>query len=226
MNRFLVTALVIAIVAGCGSSGSAASPTPAATPDVIETLASVQPSVAPTVAATEPPTPPATPRPTPFPTAVFAALSDDPVSEDLAAKLQAALASWTDFGDGGMAATVMTPDGTWSGAVGKADGVHDLAVDSQFNIGSGTKPIIAAQVMLMVESGEISLDAPATDYLRSDFDFDFDSNGATIRQLLSHRSGIPDWYPAEPRALWRPIRSRSHAGGARSAPATSFRKLR
>ena len=45
--------------------------------------------------------------------------------------------------------------------------------------------------MLMVEAGEISLDAPATDYLPADFDFD--TNGATIRQLLSHRSGIPNW---------------------------------
>ncbi len=67
-----------------------------------------------------------------------------------------------------------------------------MQVDSQFGIASGTKPIIAAQVMQLVEAGEISLDAPATDYLPADFAFD--TNGATIRQLLSHRSGIPDWY--------------------------------
>ncbi len=65
-------------------------------------------------------------------------------------------------------------------------------IDSQFGIASGTKPIIAAQVMQLVEAGEISLDAPATEYLPADFTFD--TNGATIRQLLSHRSGIPDWY--------------------------------
>ena len=46
--------------------------------------------------------------------------------------------------------------------------------------------------MQLVEAGEVSLDAPATDYLPADFTFD--TNGATIRQLLSHRSGIPDWY--------------------------------
>ena len=68
------------------------------------------------------------------------------------------------------------------------------AVDSQFGIASGTKPIVAAQVMQLVEAGEISLDAPATEYLPADFTFD--TNGATIRQLLSHRSGIPDWYGA------------------------------
>jgi D-alanyl-D-alanine carboxypeptidase len=46
--------------------------------------------------------------------------------------------------------------------------------------------------MQLVEAGEVSLDAPATEYLPADFTFD--TNGATIRQLLSMRSGIPDWY--------------------------------
>ncbi len=79
--------------------------------------------------------------------------------------------------------------------LGTADGVHDMQPDSQFGIASGTKPIIAAQVMQLVEAGEVSLDARATEYLPADFTFD--TNGATIRQLLSHRSGIPDWYGDE-----------------------------
>ena len=83
-----------------------------------------------------------------------------------------------------MSATVMTADGTWSGATGSADGVRDVRVDSQFGIASITKSVIAAQVMQMVEAGELSLDAPATDYLPANFDFD--TNGATIRQLLEH----------------------------------------
>ncbi|HUG95366.1 MAG TPA: serine hydrolase domain-containing protein, partial [Pleomorphomonadaceae bacterium] len=147
---------------------------PATTPGATSSAASVQPSVAATA----------------FPTGAFAALSDDPVPEDVAAKLEAALADLA--GGGGIAATVVTPEGTWSGAAGKADGIHDMQPDSQFGIASGTKPIIAAQVMRLVEAGEISLDAPAMDYLPADFTFD--TNGATIRQLLSHRSGIPDWY--------------------------------
>jgi D-alanyl-D-alanine carboxypeptidase len=46
--------------------------------------------------------------------------------------------------------------------------------------------------MQLVESSELSLDAPATDYLPADFTFD--TNGATVRQLLGMRSGIPDWF--------------------------------
>jgi D-alanyl-D-alanine carboxypeptidase len=180
----LASVLVIAIVAGCAGSVSSASPgavtppsPPAATPGTASAVASVRPSAATTA----------------FPVEAFATLTDDPVQPDLASKLQAALSAMPPEG-GGIAATVMTPDGTWSGAAGTADGVDDLAVDSQFGIGSGTKPIIAAQVMQLVEAGEISLDAPATEYLPDDFTFD--TNGATVRQLLSHRSGIPDWYPA------------------------------
>ena len=183
MNRFLVTALVIGIVSGCGSSGSPASPSMATKPGTTSSAASVQPSVAATA----------------FPTAAFAALSDDPVLEEVAAKFQAVLAEMA--GGGGITATVMTADGTWRGAAGKADGVHDMQPDSQFGIASGTKPVIAAQVMQMVEAGEVSLDAPATEYLPADFTFD--TNGATIRQLLSHRSGIPDWYDEERFALDR-----------------------
>ena len=41
----------------------------------------------------------------------------------------------------------------------------------------------------MVEAGELGLDDPAADHLPPDLDFD--TNGATIRQLLGHRSGSP-----------------------------------
>lgn len=88
----------------------------------------------------------------------------------------------------------MSADGTWSGAAGKADSVRDVEVDNQFAIASITKTVIAAQVMQMVEAGELGLDDPATDHLPSDLDFD--SNGATIRQLLGMRSGSPDYVDA------------------------------
>ena len=51
-----------------------------------------------------------------FPTDAFAAISDDPVSRKTAAGFQAVLDDMA--GRVGMAATVMTADGTWSGATG------------------------------------------------------------------------------------------------------------
>jgi D-alanyl-D-alanine carboxypeptidase len=118
-------------------------------------------------------------------------MREDAVSEDVADELLAIL---DDMADGsGVTATVMSADGTWSGAAGKADGVRDVEVDSQFAIASITKTVIAAQVMQMVEAGELSMDDPATDHLPP---LDFDTNGATIRQLLGMRSGIPDYVDA------------------------------
>ena len=127
-----------------------------------------------------------------FPIEAFADISEDPVSKKEVAEFQAILDDMASFNGAGMSATVMTADGTWSGATGSADGVRDVRVDSQFGIASITKSVIAAQVMQMVEAAELSLDAPATDYLPANFDFD--TNGATIRQLLTMYSGIPDWY--------------------------------
>jgi D-alanyl-D-alanine carboxypeptidase len=173
MNRILVIAFVIGL-ASCAGPDPATTASPAATPSASGHPSTARPSGAPAA----------------FPAAAFAALSDDPVSAEVAAEYQAILDDMA--GGGGIAATVVTPEGTWSGAAGTADGVDDLQIDSQFGIGSNTKPIIAAQVMQLVEAGDISLDAPVTDYLPADLSFD--TNGATIRQLLGHRSGIPDWY--------------------------------
>lgn len=97
-----------------------------------------------------------------------------------------------------MSATVMTAEGTWSGTTGKADAVRDLRIDDQFAIASITKSVVAAQVMLMVEAGDLGLDDPVADHLPGDLRFD--TNGATIRQVLGHRSGLPDYYELGPLA--------------------------
>lgn len=189
MKRVSATLLSIAIVTAC--SGPAQPQGPSTTPSVTTSSTAVPPSVAPTA----------------FPTGAFAGLGKDAMPEAVAAKFQSILATAVNTaGAGGMTATVITAEGTWSGAAGKADDVDDMQVESQFGIASGTKPIVAAQVMLMVQAGEISLDRPATDYLP--VDFTFDTNGATIRQLLSHRSGIPDWYSDSVEA--RVMADRSH----------------
>lgn len=163
------------IDAACGS-----------TPGGIDTIAPAESTMAPPASME------ATEQAAGFPIAAFAATSGDPMTEELAAKFQAALALHDVTGGGGMSAAVMTAEGTWSGTTGKADGVRDLRVDDQFAIASITKSVVAAQVMLMVEAGELGLDDPVSDHLPGDLDFD--TAGATIRHLLGHRSGIPDYY--------------------------------
>jgi D-alanyl-D-alanine carboxypeptidase len=124
-----------------------------------------------------------------FSRAAFADLREEPVDADTAALLQKALDGAA--GDYGVTATVMTADGTWTGATGTADGVHPMRPEAQMAIGSITKTIVAAQVMRLVDAGRLDLDDPAGNHLPEKIDFD--TNGATIRDLLSMRSGIPDY---------------------------------
>jgi D-alanyl-D-alanine carboxypeptidase len=187
-RRLLALGLVITL-AGCA-------PTPADTePDI---------AAEPSSPRAAPPSPKGTTAT--FPAAAFADISGDPVPQDVATEFQAALRETA--GRAGVSATVMSPDGTWSGTAGKADGVRDVRVDDQFAIGSVTKPLIAAQVLQMVEGGELDLDDPATDHLPPDLGFNI--NGATIRHLLGHRSGIPDYWSelfesltTHPKRVWK-----------------------
>ncbi len=124
-----------------------------------------------------------------FPTAAFTEISEAPVPDEVAEQLQEALAQ--SAGSRGVTATVMTANGTWSGAVGTADGENLMDPDAQMAIGSVTKTTVAAQVMQLVEAGDLALDDPVADHLPPTVDFD--TNGATVRQLLSMRSGIPEY---------------------------------
>lgn len=194
-NRWLAAgALGFALLAlaAIGSARLLASEgTPASRPSSPSEGTRAASSVSGTTSPGDAPTPSGAEDPA-FPIAAFTDISEDPVSEKEAADFQAILDDMAFANGAGMSATVMTADGTWSGATGSADGVRDVRVDSQFAIASITKSVIAAQVMQIVESGELSLDAPASDFLPANVDFD--TNGATIRQLLDMYSGIPDWY--------------------------------
>jgi hypothetical protein len=106
---------VVVALAGCGP-----------TSDGTGTAVSDEPSVS-DVASASPSEPAES-----FPTAAFADISEDPVSEEVAEEFLAALREMARRG--GMTATVMSPEGTWSGATGKADGVRDVRVDDQFAI--------------------------------------------------------------------------------------------
>ncbi|MEY3897366.1 MAG: hypothetical protein RLZZ214_2887 [Verrucomicrobiota bacterium] len=76
-----------------------------------------------------------------------------------------------------------------------ADGLADIgnqtpmATDSIFWIASMTKPITATAVMMMQEEGKLSVDDPVSKYLP---EFTGDKAGITIKQCLTHSSGLSD----------------------------------
>jgi D-alanyl-D-alanine carboxypeptidase len=131
-----------------------------------------------------------------FPTAVFAGLGDEPVSDELAAELQEVLD--TSANGHGLTAAVISPQGIWNGAAGFAAGDRAMVPTDQMSIASITKTLVAAQVMQLVEAGELGLDDLAADRLPPGLGFD--TNGATIENLLSMRSGISE-YMADPDVL-------------------------
>jgi D-alanyl-D-alanine carboxypeptidase len=101
--------------------------------------------------------------------------------------------------------SVMSGDGSfeWSGAAGIAQEGRraPMTVDTPIYIASVTKLYTATAVMLLLEKGSLSLDDPVAKYLPQELihgihvyggrDY---SNEVTIRELLSHRSGIADYY--------------------------------
>ena len=91
----------------------------------------------------------------------------------------------------GAALTVVDRTGEVSTTVfGRADLAADrpVAPDTVFHLFSATKLYTAAAVVLLAEQGRLGLDDPVTDHL--------DGLGLahpiTIRQLLTHTSGLPD----------------------------------
>jgi D-alanyl-D-alanine carboxypeptidase len=72
---------------------------------------------------------------------------------------------------------------------GLRDGNTPITPQAQFRVASITKMFIATTVLQLVEEGRLQLDAPVTDYVPR---FPL-ARGVTIRQLLNHTSGIPDY---------------------------------
>lgn len=81
---------------------------------------------------------------------------------------------------------------TRSGGIGRADDSgRPIQAETPFVIGSLSKAITATAVMQLVERGLVDLDAPVTRYL-DDFRLaDGRTGEVTVRQLLTHTSGIP-----------------------------------
>jgi D-alanyl-D-alanine carboxypeptidase len=80
----------------------------------------------------------------------------------------------------------------WAGAAGRArDGRTPLAPDSTLVIGSVTKTFVAATILQLVGEGRIGLDDSVRQHLPRLTTLDRE---VTIRQLLSHTSGLADLF--------------------------------
>jgi D-alanyl-D-alanine carboxypeptidase len=177
-------------------------PSPSGSP-----LAAVAPAKAtaqPSVPAPSPTSPPAGPV----------------LDERTAAKLQKILDNQVGNKEvAGLQAAVRLPSGElWVGTAGKAEfsPARPIRADTQFAIASITKTFVAALILQLVDEGKVDLDATFGTYFRDAPRKDT----VTVRQLLSHTSGIYNFW-ANPRygrisrAWWEKpnangLRSRAH----------------
>ncbi|MFJ8439490.1 serine hydrolase domain-containing protein [Kitasatospora griseola] len=94
-------------------------------------------------------------------------------------------------------ATVKGRDGrarTYTAGVGDAATGAKVPVDGQVRIGSDTKTFTAVVVLQLVAEGKVGLDASVDTYLPGLVRGDgIDGRNVTVRQLLQHTSGLPDY---------------------------------
>jgi D-alanyl-D-alanine carboxypeptidase len=86
--------------------------------------------------------------------------------------------------------------GTWTGVggLGRVAPAEAMRPADRFRAGSNAKPFVSVVVLQLAERGRLSLDAPLPAVLPASVVGRFANAPAiTVRMLLGHRSGIPDW---------------------------------
>ena len=117
---------------------------------------------------------------------------DERSSAALERYIQQALRDWEVPG----AAIAIVKDDriVFSGGYGTREIGKDLPVDefTLFGIGSITKSFTAAAIAILVDEGKLNIDEPASKYLPDlEFSEPHLTRDITVRDLLSHRSGLP-----------------------------------
>jgi D-alanyl-D-alanine carboxypeptidase len=132
----------------------------------------------------------------------------DPIQRRLDRTLQRTLTATSMTG---VTAAVLTDSGSWTGAAGNGLRGEPLVPRSTLSFASITETFTAAEVVLLAARGDLDLDARASAYIT----LPVKDNGATVRELLSMRSGIRDFVPgpqiaaaqSHPDRHWTPERT-------------------
>jgi D-alanyl-D-alanine carboxypeptidase len=125
--------------------------------------------------------------------------------------------------------------GRWTGVagLGRVKPKVPMRPGDRFRAGSIMKPFLSVVVLQLAERGRLSLDARLPDLLPADVVGRFPTaHDITVRMLLDHRSGIPEWdLPAQdddaarhPAKVWRidEILDLAAAQAPMFAPGTAF----
>lgn len=95
---------------------------------------------------------------------------------------------------------IATSDGTWMGAAGEAHRESKVVLKptDRFRIGNLTNLFMAVICLQLAEEEQLNLDLPIANYLPPEISDRLpNSDRVSTRQLLSHRSGLADFYTDE-----------------------------
>ncbi|MBI1279089.1 MAG: serine hydrolase [Anaerolineaceae bacterium] len=116
--------------------------------------------------------------------------------DDIQSQLNSFVAEIAPKDGAAVSARITIGDKTWAAAGGLVDTTKSQAAspDDRFRIASMSKTWLAVVVMQLVEKGTLSLDDPVTKWLPDDLTSQIaNADQATIRQLLTMISGIPEY---------------------------------
>lgn len=85
----------------------------------------------------------------------------------------------------------------YENAVGFADKSNKVSInmETRFGIASGTKFFTALAIGKLIDEGKLSLESKVFDIIK--YDFPLYSKEVTVEHLLTHTSGMPDYYDEE-----------------------------
>jgi D-alanyl-D-alanine carboxypeptidase len=109
----------------------------------------------------------------------------------LEARLEETLAELLAAGAPGATALAVGPWGRLCWAAGLDSSGRPLQARARFEVGSITKTFVAALTLVLVEDGAIGLDEDVAAHLPARF---APIGSATVRSLLNHTSGLPDFF--------------------------------
>jgi D-alanyl-D-alanine carboxypeptidase len=113
-----------------------------------------------------------------------------------AAKYQKLMERLLQIGIPGVTMTVITPEGTFSKTGGKADIKNNISLSPchTMRVGSVTKIFTSVAILKLQDEGKLNIDDKINKYLPSTITDKLpNGNDATIKQLLRHQSGIPEY---------------------------------
>lgn len=200
LSGALIATMLLPLVVACRPPAAPAAALPTATPG--QAAAGEQP-VAPTPTPQPPtstPLPTATAKPEPSPTPVdpgadftYASPASQGIAEPALDKLVQIVSGYVED-DKVVGSELMVLKNrriVLHEAFGwlDRDEASAMSVNTLFNIRSMTKPVVATAILMLVDDGDLSLDDPVAAYLPA---FENEASGKiTVRQLLTHRSGLP-----------------------------------